>query len=150
MVGVVRRQHVRAAGCGPRASLRATYPRFKLERDWSKEPCKASLHAALSREVDQRKGAWSCVDDVGGLQRRPMSPFSILSALQSRHGGRPFADSIMDVLFANNDLAGERRCFLVTFCHRTKSYPLAKTAEALNKANSAAKKLRHQPLTSAP
>ena len=40
------------------------------------------------------------------------------------------AASSTDVLSADNTHWEKKRCFLVTFCHRTKSYPLAKTAEA--------------------
>jgi hypothetical protein len=35
------------------------------------------------------------------------------------------------VLSADNRLREQQRCFLVTFCHPTKSYPLLKAAEAL-------------------
>src|ERR1700743_547236 len=50
---------------------------------------------------------------------------------------RASAISSTDVLFADSVHWEKRRCFLVTFCHRTKSYPLL-GAEAL------ALKHRHQ------
>src|SRR6201986_4623268 len=43
---------------------------------------------------------------------------------------RASAISSTDVLFADSVHWEKRRCFLVTFCHRTKSYPLL-GAEAL-------------------
>src|SRR6201999_3538732 len=48
----------------------------------------------------------------------------------SRAGMRASATSSTDVLFADSVQWEKRRCFLVTFCHRTKSYPLL-GAEAL-------------------
>src|ERR1700743_1653200 len=43
---------------------------------------------------------------------------------------RASAISSTDVLFADSGHGEKKRCFLVTFCHRTKSYPLL-GAEAL-------------------